>query len=97
MARLLENISEGGGKNGVGLTQLTALESVMKAERLGGAHLPANQLKVGFDLLLDNITDLGVQAGAAAYNAGRGNWQSVYNSYGARFVELRNEWKERLA
>lgn len=93
---LLANIEDGGGQNGVGLTQLTALEYVLAAEREGGAHLPRYQMRVGFRLLNELIGELGFQAGAAAYNAGRGNWQSVYHTYGADVVRLQQEWQRRL-
>jgi len=93
---LIENWRDGGGQNGIGLTQLTSMDYVMAAEKMGGAHLPRFQMRVGFKLLNDNINDMGFQAGAAAYNAGRGNWRAVYNTYGASVVGLQQAWQRRL-
>ncbi len=93
---LIENFRDGGGQNGIGLTQLTSMDYVMEAERMGGAHLPRFQMRVGFRLLNDNINDMGFQAGAAAYNAGRGNYMAVYYTYGASVVRLQQEWQRRL-
>lgn len=84
------------GQNGIGLTQLTSAEFVLRAEKMGGAHLPRYQMRVGFDLLLELILDLGFQPGASAYNAGRGGWRNVYDTYGASVVRLQKEWANRL-
>ena len=43
------------GMNGVGLTQLTWWEFVEKAEKMGGAHLPAIQCRVGFGDLVSML------------------------------------------
>lgn len=94
---LIRDINEGYGSNGVGLTQLTSPEYIFEAEKLGGAHLPRYQMRVGFRVLLDHILNLGWPAGAAAYNAGAGNWRSVINTYGASMARLQAEWAERLA
>ncbi len=48
---LIRNYKAGGGANGVGLTQLTYMPYVYAAERMGGAHVPRYQMRVGFELL----------------------------------------------
>lgn len=50
---LLRWISNGGVSNGVGLTQLTSVEYIQRAEGAGGAHRPRIQLRVGFAVLLE--------------------------------------------
>jgi hypothetical protein len=95
---LLRNIDEGGGQNGVGLTQLTSVELVREAEQRGGAHLPENQCSVGFEYLKSLVDDLGYMYGIAAYNAGPGNPQlGIDNGYYAKIMEKREKWKELLA
>lgn len=94
---LIRNINSGGGQNGVGLTQLTSIGLVKEAERLGGAHLPRFQMRVGFRYLNSLIAQLGWPAGAAAYNAGAGNWRAVIDTYGADLARKEREWAARLA
>lgn len=94
---LIRNVNAGGGQNGVGLTQLTSIGLVQEAERMGGAHLPRFQMRVGFRYLNDLIADLGWPAGAAAYNAGAGNWRAVIDTYGASVARLEREWAARLS
>lgn len=86
-----------GGANGVSYTQLTSIGYVEQAERLGGAHLPVPNMRVGFGVLLDHINNLGWPAGAAAYNAGAGNWRSVMDTYGAQMALKEQQWASRLA
>lgn len=86
-----------GGANGVAFTQLTSIGYVEEAERLGGAHLAGPNMRVGFRVLLDHINNLGWPSGAAAYNAGAGNWRAVINTYGADMARLEREWAARLA
>jgi hypothetical protein len=86
-----------GGANGVGLTQLTTISRVQEAERLGGAHVPRFQMRVGFRYLNSLIAQLGWPAGAAAYNAGAGNWRAVIDTYGADMKRLEREWAVRLS
>jgi hypothetical protein len=57
-----------GMANGVGWTQLTWPAFVERADRIGGAHLPKYQMRVGFGVLADNIDRLGLLAGVKAYN-----------------------------
>lgn len=95
---LLRNIEEGGGQNGVGLTQLTSVGFVRQAEQRGGAHLPEHQCSVGFEYLKSLVDDLGYMYGIAAYNAGPGNAQlGIDNGYYDKIMAKREKWKELLA
>jgi hypothetical protein len=91
--QLLEHIASGGDSNGVGLVQLTAPELIKRAEALGGAHKPRNQLRVGFGHLVYLIDLLGYRKGIGAYNGGAGN---PIMSYAWDVLEKRNEWRRRL-
>lgn len=93
---LIRNVNTGGGQNGVGLTQLTSIGLVQEAEKMGGAHLPRFQMRVGFRYLNSLIAQLGWPAGGAAYNAGAGNWRAVINTYGADMAKKEREWAARL-
>lgn len=95
--KLIANVEAGGGQNGVGLTQLTSVEYVYAAENMGGAHLPRYQMRVGFEFLLRMVQDVGWPHGAAAYNAGRTNYRSVMDTYGASMERLEKEWASRLS
>ncbi|HEV2745640.1 MAG TPA: hypothetical protein VGV91_20970, partial [Rubrobacter sp.] len=84
--RLIDNFHQpppGIGANGIGVTQLTSMSLVEQAERMGGAHLVRHQMRVGFGHLNRLIAMFGWPEGAAAYNAGPGNLQSVMGTYGA--------------
>jgi hypothetical protein len=95
---LLRNIDEGGGQNGVGLTQLTSVNLVREAEQRGGAHLPEHQCSVGFEYLKSLVDDLGYVHGIAAYNAGPGNAQlGITNGYYGKVQARREKWKQLLA
>lgn len=94
--RLIANVEDGGGQNGVGLTQLTDISLVYAAERLGGAHLMENQLAVGFDYLADLIETYGYYGGVGAYNAGPGGRWSVRWTYTANLESRHNRWISRL-
>lgn len=96
---LIDNYNQppvGIGANGVGYTQLTTMSLVEQAEGEGGAHLPGPNMRVGFRYLNGLIGQLGWPAGAAAYNAGPGNWQSVIDTYGADLAAKEREWSRRL-
>ncbi len=86
----------GVGANGVGYTQLTTMSLVEEAQRLGGAHRPGPNMRVGFRFLNDLVAQFGWPAGAAAYNAGPGNWQSVIDTYGADMAAKERECASRL-
>lgn len=78
--------------NGVGWTQLTYKPFVVKAQVLGGAHLPKYQMRVGFQVLKDNISRLGVQQGFRAYN-GSG---PAAEAYGRDAVAKAAKWRHFL-
>jgi hypothetical protein len=66
--------------NGVGWTQLTYRPFVSTAQRLGGAHRPKLQCRVGFRVLKDNMVRTGSRwAGFKAYN-GTGTAADAYAS-----------------
>jgi len=97
--RLIENYYQppvGVGANGVGYTQLTTMALVERAQEEGGAHLPKLNMRVGFRYLNELIARFGWPAGAAAYNAGPGNWPSVINTYGADMAAKERVWANRL-
>jgi hypothetical protein len=94
--KLIENIEDGGGQNGVGLCQLTDISFVREAEALGGAHIPRNQLDVGFNLLARLIKTYGYYGGVGAYNAGPGNRNAVRWTYTQSVEDKHNLWIARL-
>jgi hypothetical protein len=94
--KLIANVENGGGQNGVGLTQLTAIDFVYRAEKLGGAHIMRNQLEVGFDLLGDLVATYGYYGGVGAYNAGPGNRFAVRWTYTDSFEKRHVAWINRL-
>lgn len=53
VATLLRFVDQGGNSNGVGLTQLTYPPLIRSANRLGGAHRPRYQLRVGLTYFRD--------------------------------------------
>ena len=53
-------------------------------------------MRVGFRYLNDLVSRFGWPEGAAAYNAGPGNLQSVMKTYGASMAKLEREWAKRL-
>lgn len=79
--------------NGVGLTQLTSRDLVLKAEQKGGAHLPLNQCLVGFAYLHSLIQQLGKHRGIGAYNGGPGN---PIDSYADSVEAKEKVWRRRL-
>jgi hypothetical protein len=97
--RLIDNFHQpppGIGANGIGVTQITSMDLVEQAERMGGAHLVRHQMRVGFGLLNRLIAMFGWPEGAAAYNAGPGNLQSVMDTYGADMARKERQWAQRL-
>jgi hypothetical protein len=79
--------------NGVGLTQLTWFTFVEDAEDLGGAHIPRNQCRVGFQLLKKYRDKYPYLEALGAYNAGEANRRSVLNTYAAQLAEVHNKWR----
>lgn len=78
--------------NGVGLTQLTYPPLVREADRIGGAHRPRFQLRVGFKVLKDNIRRLGYRSGIRAYN-GSG---PAAERYADLLIARRSRWHRTL-
>jgi hypothetical protein len=79
--------------NGVGLTQLTWFTFVEEAEQLGGAHIPRNQCRVGFQLLKKYREKYPYLEALGAYNAGEENRRSVLTTYAAQLAERHTKWK----
>jgi hypothetical protein len=78
--------------NGVGWTQLTFRPFVVEAEKLGGAHRPRFQMRVGFKVLEGLMDQFGPQQGFARYN-GSGPAAQVY---GQEAMKIANTWGKRL-
>jgi hypothetical protein len=81
-----------GKSNGVGWTQLTFPPFVEEADKLGGAHKPRFQMRVGFKVLADHIRANGMQKGFARYN-GSG---PAAEAYGRDAVAKTERWKQIL-
>ena len=99
VSKLIDNFNQppaGIGANGVGVTQITDMSLVQEAQGFGGAHIVRNQMRVGFRYLNSLIAFLGWPEGAAAYNAGPGNFLSVLETYGRDMEKKEREWAERL-
>jgi hypothetical protein len=90
---LLQHIDEGGGSNGVGLSQLTYPPLIREAEALGGAHLPRYQLRIGFRVLRDYLDTYPVWHAIGAYNGGPFN---PVRSYADSVLAKRTQWRERF-
>lgn len=88
----VEALLASGQANGVGWTQLTYRPFVFEAQRLGGAHKPRYQMRVGFRVLADNIRRLGLEQGLAAYNGSGPNAQA----YARLALARAQRWHERL-
>ena len=87
---LIAHVEGGGISNGVGLTQLTSIDLILKAEAEGGAHNVVPQLRVGFWHLQDLIERHGEQTGIGAYNGGEGDPQP---DYATSVLGLRDKWQ----
>ena len=81
-----------GQTNGVGWTQLTFAPFVEEADKLGGAHKPRFQMRVGFKVLADHIRANGEQKGFARYN-GTG---PAAEAYGRDAVAKAGRWRKIL-
>jgi hypothetical protein len=97
----VEHIVDGGrfghGMQGIGLTQITWKDFVLEAQKLGGAHLPANQLQVGFELMADYLERYPFRQALGAYNAGPENrGLGIHNGYAPDVAEKREAWARRL-
>lgn len=88
----VDALRRSGRANGVGWTQLTWPPYVTEAERHGGAHLPRNQMRVGFKVLAGEIRNRGTVQGFAAYN-GSG---PAAQAYGREAAAIAQKWHQRL-
>lgn len=93
---LVAHVRAGGVSNGVGLSQITWRDFIYEAEALGGAHIPRNQLRVGFRLLRAYLGKYDYHGAIGAYNAGEGNRNSVRWTYSASVAAKHSAWKARL-
>lgn len=66
--RVVQDILRSSVSNGIGLTQLTYKGYIREAERLGGAHRPKYQLRVGFQAIGNLIERYGEVDGIKRYN-----------------------------
>lgn len=89
----VRRLLDGPYANGVGWTQLTYKPFVRAANRMGGAHKPKYQMRVGFRLLSDLIKQHGVETGFARYN-GSGPKAAAY---GKDAVIRSQVWHRRLS
>jgi hypothetical protein len=87
---LIAHVEGGGTSNGVGLTQLTSIDLIQRAEAEGGAHNVVPQCRVGFGHLHDLIERHGEQVGIGSYNGGEGNPQP---DYATSVLALRDKWQ----
>jgi hypothetical protein len=79
--------------NGVGWTQITFPAFVEEADKLGGAHKPRFQMRVGFKVLKDNMDREGsAQQGFRAYN---GTGRDA-ERYGREAIAIATRWKRAL-
>ena len=85
---LIRWVARGGISNGVGLTQLTSIDLIDAAERIGGADRVDNQLAVGFAYFA-GLTD----HGKAMDNAWRYNGD---RSYQAEIEAKQKRWHRIL-
>ena len=84
------------GMNGIGETQITWWELVEDMFEMGGAHIVANQLTVGFRLMAAYMSKYGALEAYGAYNAGEINRRVVINSYSRPMARRVEAWRERL-
>lgn len=83
---LIRHVKAGGISNGVGPTQLTSIDYIMRAERYGGAHLTRCTIRVGAEALREKTG--GDMDLAWRYNGSR--------AYQAKFDKAMRKWHERL-
>lgn len=97
VARLLAFVERGGPSNGVGLTQLTYPPFIRHANRIGGAHLPKYQLRVGFGALKDKLArnPKSWWGALATYNAGRPD-SPVGLAYAGKVIAKQRRWHRIL-
>lgn len=83
---LIRHVKAGGISNGVGPTQLTSIDYIMRAERYGGAHLTRYSIRVGAEVLREKTG--GDMDEAWRYNGSR--------AYQAKFDRAMAKWHRRL-
>lgn len=83
---LIRHVQAGGTSNGVGPPQLTSIGYIVRAEKLGGAHLARCTITVGMEVLHEKTG--GDMDEAWRYNGARG--------YQAKFDRAMAKWHERL-
>ena len=91
---LLEHVDDGGGSNGIGLTQLTYPPLILDAEEMGGAHLPRFQLRVGFRVLGGYLDRYSLRRAIGSYNGGESN--PIF-TYADEVLAKRREWRRKLS
>ncbi|MDR2985259.1 MAG: hypothetical protein LBV34_10500 [Nocardiopsaceae bacterium] len=90
---LIRFVDKGGVSNGVGLTQLTSINLIKRAEAEGGAHTVTAQCRVGFRYLHDLIERHHERKGIGAYNGGEGNPNMRYAD---SVLALKAKWQSRI-
>jgi hypothetical protein len=86
----VKSLRSSGLANGVGWTQITFPAFVVQADKLGGAHKPRFQMRVGFRVLKDNMDREGsAQQGFRAYN---GTGEDA-EKYGRDAVKVAERWE----
>lgn len=84
------------GMNGIGLPQMTWWEFTLRAEKMGGAHIPEFQLRVCLGDLAQMLGNYGLDQALGRYNAGS-NWRTVYAKYINPVKNRQAAWKKRLS
>jgi hypothetical protein len=84
-------LRQSGKQNGVGWTQLTYGPYVDEAEKMGGAHIPRYQMRVGFKHLRKAYDASGdsLQKALAVYNGGPSN---PNYTYAHQVLQKRSRW-----
>lgn len=94
--KLIAHIRGGGWSNGVGHGQPTWPAYIFEAEKLGGAHIPRNQMRVCFKVLNDLLNSYPYLDALEAYNDGRPGHNNPDNPYDLQFAAKHRAWKNRL-
>lgn len=90
---LISFVEHGGTSNGVGLTQLTSIDFIRRAEAAGGAHTIDAQCRVGFQVLHGLIERHGQRTGVGAFHGGEG---APDFDYADSVLALRAKWQGRI-
>jgi hypothetical protein len=88
--RYLHHRRLGQGNQGVGPMQLTSPGFQDRADAYGGCWRPGPNIRVGCEVLADNIARLGLRAGVQAYNGAHGF------AYADAVLALERKWRARL-